>query len=69
VRKKSLKTFEDKVRGKTGRTRGDSLERIIQDFNRTLRGWFEYFKSATRSRSAASTASFADGFVLSCASR
>jgi RNA-directed DNA polymerase len=32
---------------KTGRTRGDSLERIIQDLNRMLRGWFEYFKSAT----------------------
>ena len=47
VRKKSLKTFKDKVRAKTGRTRGDSLDRIIQDLNRTLRGWFEYFKSAT----------------------
>jgi RNA-directed DNA polymerase len=47
VRKKSLKTFKDKVRAKTGRTRGDNLERIIQDLNRTLRGWFEYFKAAT----------------------
>ena len=47
VRKKSLKAFKDKVRAKTGRTRGDSLERIVQDLNRTLRGWFEYFQSAT----------------------
>src|SRR5271154_5149049 len=31
VRKKSLQAFKDKVRAKTGRTRGDSLYRIIGD--------------------------------------
>jgi hypothetical protein len=31
VRKKSLQAFKDKVRAKTGRTRGDSLDRIIGD--------------------------------------
>jgi len=46
VRKKSLDRIKDKIRGKTGRTRGDSLARIITDLNRTLRGWFEYFKHA-----------------------
>jgi RNA-directed DNA polymerase len=46
VRKKSLKAFKDGVRAKTGRTRGDSLERIISDLNPMLRGWFGYFKSA-----------------------
>jgi RNA-directed DNA polymerase len=46
VRKKSLDRFKDKIRAKTGRTRGDSLQRIVTDLNRTLRGWFAYFKHA-----------------------
>ena len=29
---------------KTRRTNGHSLQAIIEDVNRTLRGWFEYFK-------------------------
>jgi RNA-directed DNA polymerase len=48
VRKKSLTAFRDKVRSKTSRSRGDSLERIITDLNPTLRGWFAYFQHATR---------------------
>jgi RNA-directed DNA polymerase len=47
VRKKSLKAFKDKVRARTVRSRGDSLERIISDLNPMLRGWFGYFKHAT----------------------
>src|SRR5208282_410213 len=47
VRKKSLQALKDKVRAKTGRGRGDSLERIITDLNPMLRGWFGYFKHAT----------------------
>jgi RNA-directed DNA polymerase len=43
-RKKSLKQFRDKIRGKTKRTRGDSLQTIIRDVNRILYGWFEYYK-------------------------
>jgi len=46
VRKKSLMAFKDRVRGKTGRTRGDSLECIIGDLNPMVRGWFGYFKHA-----------------------
>jgi RNA-directed DNA polymerase len=46
VRKKSLDRFKDNIRSKTGRTRGDSLPRVITDLNRMLRGWFEYFKHA-----------------------
>jgi RNA-directed DNA polymerase len=49
VRKKSLKAFKDKVRAKTGRTRGASLERIIAELNPMLRGWFGYFKHAVPS--------------------
>jgi len=43
-REKSLKKFKDTIRAKTERTRGDSLRTIIGSLNRTLRGWFEYFK-------------------------
>ena len=46
VRKKSLHTLKDKMRGKTKRTRGDSIERIIEDINPILKGWFGYFKHA-----------------------
>jgi RNA-directed DNA polymerase len=46
VRKKSLNHFKDAIRAKTRRTRGDSLERIVDDLNRTLQGWFQYFRHA-----------------------
>ncbi len=46
VRAKSMMAFKDKVRAKTGRSRGDSLGRIVADLNPTLRGWFGYFKHA-----------------------
>ena len=46
VRKKSLKALKDKVRAKTKRSRGDSLERIVADLNPVLRGWFGYFRHA-----------------------
>lgn len=48
VRKKSLASLKERIRDKTRRTRGDSLERTIADLNRTLRGWFGYFKHARR---------------------
>jgi RNA-directed DNA polymerase len=47
-RKKSLEKLKDTVRAKTKRTRGDSLAMVIADLNRTLRGWFEYFKHSHR---------------------
>ena len=40
VRKKSLTALKDKIRRQTKRTRGQSLESIIQDLNPILRGWF-----------------------------
>jgi RNA-directed DNA polymerase len=43
-RQKSLKKLKDAVRQKTRRTNGQSLAVIIDDVNRTLRGWFAYFK-------------------------
>jgi RNA-directed DNA polymerase len=47
-RKKSLEKLKDTVRAKTRRTRGDSLATVIADLNRTLHGWFEYFKHSHR---------------------
>ena len=55
VRKKSLTKLKDSIRAKTRRTRGDSLARIVTDLNRTLRGWFAYFKHAHRTPSKRST--------------
>jgi RNA-directed DNA polymerase len=43
-RSKSRKKFRDTIRAKTKRTSGHSMTRIIAELNRTLRGWFEYFK-------------------------
>lgn len=48
-RKKSMDKFKDAIRSKTKRTSGRSLQAIIADVNRTLRGWFEYFKHSWRS--------------------
>ena len=38
--------MRDRVRRKTGRSRGVSLEQIIAELNPMLRGWFSYFKHA-----------------------
>jgi RNA-directed DNA polymerase len=47
-RQKSLKKVKDSLRRKTKRSNGVSLDAIIADVNRTLRGWFEYFKHSHR---------------------
>jgi RNA-directed DNA polymerase len=46
VRKKSLQALRERIRRKTGRSRGDSLETVIANLNPTLMGWFGYFKHA-----------------------
>lgn len=43
-RKKSLKKLKDAIRFQTGRSNGHSLSVIAANLNRTLKGWFEYFK-------------------------
>jgi RNA-directed DNA polymerase len=48
-RSKSLRKFKDTIRRKTRRTNGNSLAVIIADVNRTVVGWFEYFKHSHRS--------------------
>ena len=48
VRRKSLMVLRDKIRAKTKRTVGHSMECVIASLNLTLRGWFGYFKHADR---------------------
>ena len=47
-RRKSLTKFKDAIRAKTPRTHGRSLSATIAEVNRTLVGWFEYFKHSHR---------------------
>jgi len=43
-RQKSTAKLKDAIRSKTCRANGHSMAAIVADLNRTLRGWFEYFK-------------------------
>jgi RNA-directed DNA polymerase len=43
-RRKSEQKLKHTLRAKTKRTNGRSLSLIITNVNRTMRGWFEYFK-------------------------
>jgi RNA-directed DNA polymerase len=47
-RQKSLDKFRETIREKTRRLRPGSMKEIIEDVNRTLKGWFEYFKHSVR---------------------
>ena len=47
-RKKSLRKFRDRIRQKTRRANGRSLNQIIAEVNPIIRGWFEYFKHSIR---------------------
>ncbi len=62
-RQKSLKKLKDKIRGLTKRTNGLSLATIISDVDRTLVGWFGYFKHSYKTTFAPWTA----GFACACA--
>ena len=57
-RKKRLTKLKDRVREKTPRLDGRSLEVIIKDVNRTLRGWYGYFQ-----HSKANVFTQMDGYV------
>jgi RNA-directed DNA polymerase len=48
-RPSSEKKLRNSLRAKTRRTNGTSLEKIIEQVNVTLRGWFGYFKHSSRS--------------------
>ncbi len=57
-RKKSVKKLRDTIRRKTKRSRSGSFETIIEDVNRTLKGWFVYFQD-----SHYTTFGYVDGWV------
>ena len=57
-RQKSLAKLRERVRAKTSRLDGRSLTQIVTDVNRTLRGWYGYFK-----HSKAHVFAAVDGFV------
>jgi RNA-directed DNA polymerase len=58
VRNKSLKSVRDKIRAKTKRNEGNSIEYVIASLNPILRGWYSYFQHAHRF-----TFSSLDGFI------
>ena len=47
-RAKSLDKLKDTIRARTRRTNGQSLAVVITNLNRSLSGWFEYFKHSHR---------------------
>jgi len=47
-RPSSEKKLRERIRAKTPRTSGESLKKIIEQVNRTLIGWFGYFKHSSR---------------------
>jgi len=57
-RKKSLAKLKARLRAKTSRLKGRSIEVIVADVNRTLRGWYGYFQ-----HSKANVFTAVDGFV------
>ena len=57
-RKKSMDRFKDTIRAKTRRSQGRSMTKICQDLNRSLRGWFEYYK-----HSKATAFETVDGYI------
>jgi RNA-directed DNA polymerase len=48
-RQKSLDKFKEAIRAKTEKVRSGSMSEIIDDVNRSIRGWMGYFKHSIRS--------------------
>ena len=46
IRKQSIKAMRERIRAKTRRTCGRSLQQVIESLNPMLVGWFGYFKHA-----------------------
>ena len=47
IRKTSLRKLKTKIKERTRRTCGQSLEVVIKTLNRMLKGWYNYFKHIT----------------------
>ena len=50
VRPKSLRKLRETIKPKTRRTNGKSMNAIVADLNRTLKGWYGYFKHVKTSQ-------------------
>jgi RNA-directed DNA polymerase len=50
VRPKSLRKLRESIKPRTRRANGRSMQAIVADLNRTLPGWFGYFKHAKASQ-------------------
>ena len=50
VRPKSLRKLRESIKPRTRRNNGKSMEAIVADLNRTLPGWFGYFKHVQASQ-------------------
>ena len=50
ARPKSERKLRETIKPKTRRTNGKSLEAIVAELNRTLKGWYGYFKQAKASQ-------------------
>lgn len=48
IRKKSIQKFRDKIREKTKRTCGQSINKVIREVNMVLKGWYNYFKHVSK---------------------
>ena len=48
VRQKSILKLRESIRQKTSRVRSGSMEMIVEELNRMLRGWYNYFKHVTK---------------------
>ena len=57
-RKQSLEKLKARLRAQTGRLDGRSLQVIVADLNRSLRGWYNYFQ-----HSKANTFGTVDGYA------
>lgn len=44
VRPKSLRKLRESIKPRTRRNNGKSMEAVVADINRTLKGWYAYFK-------------------------
>ena len=49
IRPKSLRKLRESIKSRTRRANGRSMKAIVADLNRTLPGWFGYFKHAKAS--------------------
>ena len=48
VRRRSQQAFKDRIRTRTRRTRGVSIQQVVAELNPVIRGWFGYFRHADR---------------------